>query len=107
MVTSVSTSKLADSLVSSGSCPDRDFILPHQSSVLPSVLSETESSVESFFKFLDLDIGDLDQELDMGSSVVKPAAPLLKASSLKNVFFHFKHENVDKFFVDKKVPTSA
>ena len=56
---------------------------------------------------MDLDMADLNEEIILGGSTVKPATPLLKTSSLKNDFFHFKHGNVDKFFIDKKLPSPA
>ena len=49
----------------------------------------------------------MDQDTSMDTPVLKPAAPLLRASALKDIFFHFKHGNVDKFFVDKQLPRSA
>ena len=45
--------------------------------------------------------------LDLDTSLAKPALPLLKTATLKNSFFNFKHMGVEKFFLDKKLPSSA
>ena len=37
----------------------------------------------------------------------KPALPVLKTASLKNIFYNFQHRDVEKFFLDKKLPPSV
>ena len=66
-----------------------------------------EINHNSAFEFMDLRMEDLDQEIRLGSTVVGPAQPLLKASSLSNEYFYFSHDNHDKFFVGKRLPSSA
>jgi hypothetical protein len=61
-----------------------------------------EINHNSAFEFMDLRMEDLDQEIRLGSTVVGPAQPLLKASSLSNEYFYFSHDNHDKFFVGKR-----
>jgi hypothetical protein len=36
-----------------------------------------------------------------------PATPLLKPTSLKNCYFNFRHHGSEKFFIDKKLPSSS
>ena len=71
------------------------------------VAPEPAASCESAFAFMDLDMEDLDQEIILGGTAAKPAVPLLKTGTLKNKYFHFKQGGTDKFFIDKKLPSSA
>ena len=75
--------------------------------VSPLSQSTTVFSPSSALKFLELDREDLDQEISFDGLRSKPAQPLLKPGSLKNVYFHFKQGNTDKFFIDKKLPSTT
>ena len=45
--------------------------------------------------------------LDLDTPQPKPALPLLKMATLKSSFFHFNHRGVEKFFLDKRLPSSS
>ena len=81
---------------------------------VPSSAGETSSLAHSTNPFsspgFDPTLSLLEVEIDtpaQAASSSEPAKPLLKPSSLKNSFFNFKHGDVEKFFMDKKLPCST